>query len=92
MNGWMAMVHRKTYANGYIDMLNLDLRKDIAKIKIPVLVLAASQPNLETVTKTYADQYKNLPTITIHYAENSAHFVMFDQPEWYIKEVKQNMQ
>jgi pimeloyl-ACP methyl ester carboxylesterase len=92
INEWMAMADRKTYVNGYIDLLNLDLRKDIAKIKIPVFVLAATQPNLETVTKTYTDQYQNLPSITIHYAENSAHFVMFDQPEWYLKEVKQIMQ
>jgi pimeloyl-ACP methyl ester carboxylesterase len=92
INEWMAMADRKTYVNGYIDLLNLDLRKDIAKIKIPVFVLAATQPNLETVTKTYIDQYQNLRSITIHYAENSAHFVMFDQPEWYLKEVKQIMQ
>lgn len=91
INQWMNIADRKTYVYGYVDLLNLDLRKEIAKIKIPVVVLAATQPNMETVQKTYKEQYQNLPTVTIHYAENSAHFVMFDQPDWYLSKVKQIM-
>ena len=83
----MNQSDRKTYVYGYIDMLNLDLRTEISKIKTPVTILAATNPNLEMVTKTYKDQYKNLPTVNILYAENSAHFVMFDQPEWFLKQI-----
>jgi pimeloyl-ACP methyl ester carboxylesterase len=85
----MNKCDRKTYVNGYIDMLNLDLRLDIAKIKTPVTILAATNPTVEIVTKTYQDQYKSLPTVKILYAENSYHFVMFDQPEWFFKQVTQ---
>lgn len=85
---WMKMADRKTYVYGYIDMLNLDLRKDIAKIKIPVVILAATNPDIETVQKTYKSQYENLPSAKIYYAEKSAHFVMYDQPEWFIEKVK----
>lgn len=85
----MNQSDRKTYVYGYIDMLNLDLRTDIAKIKKTVTILAATNPSLEVVTKTYNDQYKNLPTVNILYAENSAHFVMFDQPSWFSKQVNQ---
>jgi pimeloyl-ACP methyl ester carboxylesterase len=88
INKWMGLVDRKTYVYGYIDMLNLDLRKDIAKIKIPVVILAATSPNSEMVRNTYNQQYKNLPNVVIHYAENAAHFVMYDQPEWFLKNVK----
>jgi hypothetical protein len=28
INEWMRLVDRKTYVHGYIDMLNLDLRKE----------------------------------------------------------------
>ena len=83
----MNQSDRKTYVYGYIDMLNLDLRPEISRIKTPVTILAATNPNLEMVTKTYKDQYKNLPTVNILYAENSAHFVMFDQPEWFLKQI-----
>ena len=85
---WMKIADRKTYVYGYIDMLNLDLRNEIAKIKIPVVILAATNPNLSTVQNTYNNQYKNLPSVKIHYAENAAHFVMYDQPEWFMEKVK----
>lgn len=83
----MNQSDRKTYVYGYIDMLNLDLRNDIAKIKKPVTILAATNPNLEIVTKTYNEQYKNLPSVEILYAEKSAHFVMFDQPKWFMEQL-----
>lgn len=88
INEWMRLVDRKTYVNGYIDILNLDLRKEISKIKIPVVILAASNPDLATVQNTYKTQYENLPSVKIEYAANSAHFVMYDQPEWFMDKVK----
>lgn len=78
---------RKTYVYGYVDMLNLDLRNSIAKIKKPVTILAATNPSLEIVSKTYNEQYKNLPGVKIIYAEKSAHFVMYDQPEWFMDQL-----
>ncbi|MCU0443414.1 MAG: alpha/beta hydrolase [Microscillaceae bacterium] len=78
---------RKTYVYGYIDMLNVDLRQDIAKIKKNVTILAATSPSLEMVTKTYKEQYKNLPVVNILYAEKSAHFVMYDQPQWFMEQL-----
>lgn len=92
INEWMNIADRKTYVYGYIDMLNLDLRKEIAKIKIPVVILAATNPDLNTVEKTYKAQYENLPSVKIYYAANSAHFVMYDQPEWFIQKVKSELQ
>lgn len=86
---WMVKADRKTYVYGYVDMLNLDLRKDIASIKIPVTILAATNPDVATVQKNYQLQYANLPSVNIQYAEHSAHFVMYDQPEWFIKNVKE---
>lgn len=84
----MSIVDRKTYVYGYINMFNLDLRKEISKIKIPVVILAASNPDFTTVQNTYKSQYENLPSVKIQYAANSAHFVMYDQPEWFIDKVK----
>lgn len=86
---WMNAVDRKTYVYGYVDMLNLDLRKEIAGIKIPVIILAATHPDITAVQKTYQAQYENLPTVKIHYADHAAHFVMFDQPEWFVTNVKE---
>ena len=88
---WMNKADRKTYVHGYIDMLNLDLREEIAKIKIPVIVLGAANPDRATVEKTYKAQYVKLPSAVIHYAENSAHFVMYDQPNWFMDKLLDNL-
>ncbi|KOY84691.1 alpha/beta hydrolase [bacterium 336/3] len=89
ITNWMNMIDRKTYIYSYVDMLNLDLREDIAKISVPVTILAATSPDLATVQKTYNTQYEKLPSVKIHYAENAAHFVMYDQPEWFMKKLKE---
>ncbi|WP_204344441.1 alpha/beta fold hydrolase [Psychroserpens algicola] len=90
---WMLKADRKTYVYGYTDLLKLDLRETIAKITIPITILAATQPYGEDVVKTtYETQYKNLKNYTIEYAKDSAHFIMFDQPEWLLTRVKEELQ
>lgn len=88
---WMNQADRKTYVYGYIDMLNLDLREAIAKIKVPVIVLGAANPDKVTVEKTYQTQYAKLPGTVMMYAENSAHFIMFDQPQWLMEKLNENL-
>jgi pimeloyl-ACP methyl ester carboxylesterase len=88
---WMNKADRKTYVYGYIDMLNLDLREDIKKITIPVTILAATNPDLATVQKTYQDQLKQLPSVKIEYAPDAAHFVMYDQPTWFIEKLQSHL-
>ncbi len=88
---WMNQTDRKTYVYGYIDMLNLDLREAIAKIKVSVIILGAANPDLATVEKTYKAQYAKLPGVVFQYAENSAHFIMFDQPQWLLEKLQENL-
>jgi len=79
---------RKTYVYGYLEMLNWDLREEIAKIQIPVTILAATLPDKSTVENTYKTQFSKLPGVKILFADHAAHFVMYDQPEWFIKNIK----
>jgi pimeloyl-ACP methyl ester carboxylesterase len=89
---WMMMADRQTYVYGYIDLLKLDLREDIARITIPVVVLAATHPDKNMIGKTYNEQYEKLNNKVFHYADKAAHFVMFDQPEWFMNKIKENIQ
>lgn len=89
---WMMMADRKTYVYGYIDLLKLDLRQDIAKITIPVVILAATHPDKKIIENTYNTQYQQLTHKAFHYADQSAHFVMLDQPEWFLSKLKENLQ
>lgn len=85
---WMMQCDRKTYVYGYIDLLKLDLREAVANIHIPVVILAATHPNKAMVQQTYATQYAKLHNKSFEYADQSAHFIMYDQPEWLIRQLK----
>ncbi|MEM5565595.1 alpha/beta hydrolase [Psychroserpens sp. AS72] len=86
---WILKTDRKTYVYGYTDLLKLDLRESIAKITIPVTILAATEPYGEDVVKkTYEEQYKYLEDYSIKFAKASAHFIMFDQPKWLLSIIK----
>lgn len=89
---WMVMADRKTYVYGYIDLLKLDLREAMANIQIPVVVLAATYPNKQMIEETWNKQLTKLNNKTVYYADNAAHFIMFDQPEWLVTKIKENLQ
>jgi N-formylmaleamate deformylase len=92
---WGAMSDKKTMAYTMTEMLGKDLRKKIADIKVPVVVLAAyaSMPEYpmytrETVSAVYAAQYKACTTCMVHVAEGGTrHFIMYDNPTWFYKEM-----
>lgn len=89
---WMEKADRKTYVYGYTDYLKVDLREEVAQIKIPVIILAATQPYGEQMAKqTYQEQYKNLSNYDLKFAEGSAHFIMYDQPEWFLNQLKSSL-
>ena len=80
---WMMNSDRKTYVNGYTDLLKLDLRADLNKINVPVSIIAAVYPyGKEMVSETYNSQFQQLDKYDIFFAEKSAHFIMLDEPTW----------
>lgn len=86
---WIILADRKTYVYGYTDYLKLDLREDLKNISIPVTIIAADKPfGKEMVMQTYQSQYANLLKYDLIIADNSAHFVMFDQPEWFMEQIQ----
>ncbi|WP_138434141.1 alpha/beta fold hydrolase [Winogradskyella algicola] len=86
---WILTADRKTYVYGYTDYLKLDLREDLKNISIPTTIIAATKPyGKDMVTKTYSEQYANLKHYNFILADDSAHFVMLDQPDWFLDTVK----
>lgn len=89
IKNWILESDRKTYVYGYTDYLKLDLREGLKNISIPVTIIAASLPyGKEMVTQTYTNQYKNLKHYDFIIAENSAHFIMLDKPEWFLEQIQ----
>ncbi|WP_340064849.1 alpha/beta hydrolase [Ascidiimonas aurantiaca] len=91
LTDWMVQADRKTYVYGYTDLLKLDIRKELSGLKIPVVILAATFPDKEAVIKNYKAQYTALPYKTFYYAENAAHFIMYDDPEWYSEKIEEQL-
>lgn len=82
---WSLQSDRRTFAKMYCDFSNTDLREKITGIKVPARVLLESyfvnfKPAIE-------EQYKNLKTAQLEYAEKGLHFIMFDDKEWYFEQL-----
>lgn len=89
IKNWILQADRKTYVYGYTDYLKLDLREALKNIHIPVTILAATQPyGEEMVKQTNKTQYANLKKYDLIVAKDAAHFIMLDQPEWFMNQIK----
>lgn len=80
---WSVKADRKTFVNGYTDLLKLDLRDVLEKISAKTLILGAPFPNKDIVLVNLDKQYSKLPNKTIEVAPAGKHFIMFDQSEWF---------
>ncbi len=87
LTNWILEADRKTWVYGYTDLLKLDLRNILSKVKCETLILGASFPDVKIAKENYAKQYSNLSNKTIVMASNSKHFIMFDQPKWFYKTI-----
>lgn len=84
---WIIHADRKTYVYGYTDLLKLDVRSCLTRIKAPVLILGAPFPDADVVRANFEKQYATLPKKSIKIADGGKHFIMFDEPEWFYNQV-----
>ena len=84
---WMTQADRKTFVYGYVDLLKLDSRPLLPSIQVPVLVLVAGQPFGPGALDTMKKQYETLPNKTFAFAADSKHYLMLDQPEWFVQQL-----
>lgn len=87
LTDWTTQADRKTYVYGYTDLLKLDLRDQLSSIKARTIILGASFPDKNLLLTNYEKQYANLKEKKIVMADNSKHFIMFDQPIWFYNQV-----
>lgn len=84
---WSIEADRETFVYGYTDLLKVDLRDVLPQVKATTLIIGASFPDVAVVKENYEKQYAQLASKSIVIADNSRHFVMFDQPEWFYNQV-----
>lgn len=89
-------IDRRTLADATYDIMTLDLRPQLPRIRAPVTVLYAWDPlysvPVTQVDTLYARAYSTLKDVKLTRINNSFHFVMYDQPEVLVQQVKDILQ
>jgi len=80
---WIMVADRETYVYGYTELLKLDLRGDLDRIKARALVLGTSFPDVDAIRSNLESQYDLLENKRIVQAETARHFIMLDEPDWF---------
>lgn len=88
LTAWSLASDRTAVGDALAEMFTPDLRADLVKIKMPVLVLGTWRGNEQYVSSAAAAetnfraQYEKLAGVEIHVSENARHFIMWDDPQW----------
>lgn len=83
---WSMKSDRKTFGEMYCDFSNTDLRDKIASIRCPSLILL--EFGFSNYKEPIETQYKNLKTASFQYSTKGLHFIMYDDKEWYMAQLK----
>ncbi|MDB5678457.1 alpha/beta hydrolase [Sphingomonas bacterium] len=89
VNGWVQKSDARVSAEAFYEDLTTDLRGDMAGIATPITMLyptSAAMPKA-TAEPIYRDAYAKAPHVTLIDIDDSAHFIMLDQPEAFAKAV-----
>jgi pimeloyl-ACP methyl ester carboxylesterase len=96
---WGLDSDQRTVADAMADLMSLDLREDVARIASPTLVLgtwAGLHDQLkgygidlprEAFVQTFEQQFAKLSRLHFAMAEQSRHFIMFDDPQWFFAQL-----
>lgn len=91
---WSLQSDRETIAQAIYELMTTDLRDEIERIKIPILVLGSwyGAKNYgitkELVKNNYENQFSKSKDYKIEIAETAKHYIMWDEPTWFVKSVK----
>jgi pimeloyl-ACP methyl ester carboxylesterase len=85
--GWMDKTDVRVSAEAMYEDMITDLRGDMGKITTPITMLYPTSAALPKAAAEplYAAAYKDAPHATLVEMPDSAHFIMLDQPELFLK-------
>lgn len=93
-----ATADRAAFTEAMVEMTGTDLRSQLPKIKVPVLVLGSwiaykdYGATHESSTQLYSTQFTNLPTVKLVMNDAAKHFIQLDTPDWFYNQVDQFLQ
>jgi pimeloyl-ACP methyl ester carboxylesterase len=94
---WMDASDQNTLAEAFYEVFATDLRESAAKIKSPVLLLAAGADDQDpearkVLEQSYRQQVARIPNAQVVVAEKAKHFIMMDDPEFLFRQMETFLQ
>tara|TARA_R110002167_G_scaffold21126_2_gene76923 strand:- start:2058 stop:2990 length:933 start_codon:yes stop_codon:yes gene_type:complete len=87
---------RQVSASAYRELIVTDLTPELGRITAPTEVVYVkfndARMTAEMTDGIYAAGYSNLPGVTLKRIDDSAHFIMLDQPDRFVAEVEAFLQ
>ena len=87
---------RAVSGQAFYELILLDLRPELRNIRVPLKVLWVHPPNApvgpEMMEQAYRLSYANAPQAELQRIADSYHFIMFDQPELFQRELREFLQ
>ncbi len=84
---------RNTVGQAMYEMMTTDIRGEMGKIKVPVLVLGTwiaykdYGATHDSTAALYAKQFEKLPGTKIVLNDTSKHFIQLDAPDWFYEQI-----
>jgi pimeloyl-ACP methyl ester carboxylesterase len=83
---------RGVSARSFHDVMTIDLRREMARVDVPVTVLYVHAPliplSAEATDSLYREAYAHAPRVTLKRIDDAYHFIMLDQPRVFAAEVR----
>jgi N-formylmaleamate deformylase len=92
---WGLASDPRTVADAMADLMGLDLREDVARIRTPTLVLGTwiglhqqlakygTDVPRAAFVQTFGEQFAKLPQLHFVLSDTARHFIMFDDAPWF---------
>ncbi|MCS6990885.1 MAG: alpha/beta hydrolase [Chitinophagales bacterium] len=89
---WMKSSDRATLAKATFELMTLDLREQLQYLQAPVLVLIAAGGLVDPTVRTsllsiFQDQYRLAGAVEFSVHDQSRHFIMLDDPDWFLSQL-----
>lgn len=90
---WSMESDRETTGQALYELMTTDYRDELADVTTPILVLGAWHSGKayglteESAKKTFETQYQLANNVQIEMAPTAHHFIMWDNPEWFMEKV-----
>jgi pimeloyl-ACP methyl ester carboxylesterase len=90
---WSVESDRNTISQAMYELMTTDYRNELDQVNIPMLVLGAWYAGKDygmteaSVRETFETQYRRAPNVRIEMAPTAHHFIMWDNPAWFMQQV-----